>query len=186
MTSRILGSIIERTYYASKSKYNGNNHDEEWLPHRYYNDKVVSWENIVDDINDDIKFNIGDEIYISEDEKVKITDKKYRLDLNCNMYYTDKIISTKEIDKEKAEQDRELLMNEYLDNNKKLDTFFKINNINPMTIGYLYEDQLMKYINLDVETIKDKKLIIDGNVYSGMRDAYISPNGEYIQKEVKA
>ena len=113
----------------------------------------------------------------------KITDKKYRLDLNCNMYYTNKIISIKEINKEKAEQDRELLMNEYLDNNKKLDTFFKINNINPMTIGYLYEDQLMKYINLDVETIKDKKLIIDGNVYSGMWDAYISPNGEYIKIE---
>ena len=100
MTSRILGKVIERTYYASKSCHNGKNNNEEWLPHRYYNDKVVLWESIVDDINDAINFNIGDEIYISDDEKVKITDKKYRLDLNCNMYYTNKIISIKEIDDE--------------------------------------------------------------------------------------
>ena len=38
----------------------------------------------------------SDYIYLSEEEKVRVTDKKFRVDLGCWYQYTDKIISKKD------------------------------------------------------------------------------------------
>lgn len=58
-------------------------------------------------------FCVGDRIYISEDEKVVITERRFRADLGNWYQYTDKVLSEDEGNKESCETYLAALLKEY-------------------------------------------------------------------------
>lgn len=107
--------------------------------------KVVKWDNLLNPIDGEIKFNSISFYYdfhlcinISENETVAIEEEIHRADINKVMVHTNKVVREKEINKAEAENEFKKVMTEYnhtvIDNDSKMKAYCNVNKIDIDTV----------------------------------------------------
>lgn len=103
----------------------------------------------------------GDYIYLSEEEKAKVTDKKFRVDLGCWYQYTDKIISKKDNYK-KCEKELKAILKDYnvqkIEADPKAKAYCDLHKLDYAETDY---EELMKIIDPDSKKVSRVTLTAD-------------------------
>lgn len=98
MKTILQGKNLEVTYSVNFNQ--DENGKFKGKPYLKKETKIASWETIEE--NNDIDNSVG-VIHLSEDEYAYVLKTEIRADLNAKVFKLDKVLSTKEIDKELAE-----------------------------------------------------------------------------------
>ena len=192
MRTSILGKVVEEVYllneYQKEIMVDGCKKTVFTCKPGIEKEDKVKWEEIVSyegepmfnsrkwrELKQDILFDryeCRDSLNISENEEVHIENRIFRADLNTMMLYSDKVISTKEVNKEESEKKctelTKLFNKEMIESDEKLKDHCDLYNLN-------YEDTDVEKLFNEVYPAELKVVmnIVDGKISIKKVDALI-------------